>query len=312
MIDSDESFRDTRPIIGDEIEEIKSLSEDLSIKKQALDHVSVFPPMSPLLASAEDIFVDDISVLQFPPMSPLASAKEKLETIDLFAELSGTIDVINTKELIHNPQRKSTAFVKKESVHKRRHSINSENDIDHEDNERLDENGNEIRVKKGMRVGYYQMTNKAVVRYCFIPKALLRSSSFNFDDVFSALNLKTPDLVFELNVAGDTSGWNLRLPEDKKNLRCKDSPEEGENGKLVKPDRYLQHYQGVVRENCKRLLRATSHACHQAGAVFKTRCTWNMEQDCVSRWIDDICICIRVCIYTYVYIYLHINEYPYI
>jgi hypothetical protein len=241
MIDSDESFTNTRAIIGHEIEEITSRSEDLSTKKQALDLVSVFPPMSQL-ASAEDLFVDDVSVLQFPPISPLASAKENLEAVDLFAELSGTMDVINTKDKFRNAQRKITAFVKKES----------ENDIDDEDHEHLDENGNEIRAKKGMRVGYYQMTNKAVVRYCFIPKALLRSSAFNFDDVFSALNLKTPDLVFELNIAGDTSTWNLRLPEDKKNLRCKDSPEVGENGKLVNPCRYLQHYQGVVRENCKR------------------------------------------------------------
>ena len=43
-----------------------------------------------------------------------------------------------------------------------------------------------------MRVGYYQINNRGLVRYCFIPKALLRSASFNFDEVFFALNLKTP------------------------------------------------------------------------------------------------------------------------
>jgi hypothetical protein len=64
--------------------------------------------------------------------------------------------------------------------------------------------------------------------------------------VFTALNLRTPDLVFELSIAADTSTWNLRLPEDKKNLRCKDPPEVGENGKLVKPCKYLQHYQVVM------------------------------------------------------------------
>ena len=48
------------------------------------------------------------------------------------------------------------------------------------------------KAKKGMRVGYYQISNKGLVRYCFIPKALLRSASFNFDEVFVALNLKTP------------------------------------------------------------------------------------------------------------------------
>ena len=48
------------------------------------------------------------------------------------------------------------------------------------------------KAKKGMRVGYYQISNRGLVRYCFIPKALLRSTSFNFDEVFFALNLKTP------------------------------------------------------------------------------------------------------------------------
>ena len=48
------------------------------------------------------------------------------------------------------------------------------------------------KTKKGMRVGYYQITNKGLVRYVFVPKALLRSAQFNFDEVFFALNLKTP------------------------------------------------------------------------------------------------------------------------
>lgn len=41
-------------------------------------------------------------------------------------------------------------------------------------------------------MGYYQITNKGLVRYVFVPKALLRSAQFNFDEVFFALNLKTP------------------------------------------------------------------------------------------------------------------------
>jgi hypothetical protein len=43
-----------------------------------------------------------------------------------------------------------------------------------------------------MRVGYYQINNKGLVRYCFVPKTLLRSTQFNFDEVFAALHLKTP------------------------------------------------------------------------------------------------------------------------
>lgn len=48
------------------------------------------------------------------------------------------------------------------------------------------------KTKKGMRVGYYQINNKGLVRYCFVPKTLLRSAQFNFDEVFTALHLKTP------------------------------------------------------------------------------------------------------------------------
>jgi hypothetical protein len=257
MIDNDETFRNTRHIIGPEIEEITSRSEDLTKKKGDLalfvDEVSSFIPLvsakEEITSRSEDLkkkkgdldlFVDEVS-----SFSPLINAK------NLFSELAGTIE-INAKESIHDSRRKPTTSMEK--VSRRRSTAFG---VDQED---PDENGNEPKVKKGMRVGYYQMTNKALVRYCFIPKALLRSSSFNFDDVFQALNLRTPDLVFELNIAADTSEWNLRLPEDKKNLRSKDFPEVGDNGKLAKPDRYLQHYQGVVRENCKRLLSATSHA----------------------------------------------------
>jgi hypothetical protein len=42
-----------------------------------------------------------------------------------------------------------------------------------------------------------------------------------------------------------------------------------------------------VRENCRRLLRATSAACSQAGAIFTTRSTWDMRTDCVAKWIDE-------------------------
>ena len=51
--------------------------------------------------------------------------------------------------------------------------------------------------------------------------------------------------------------------------------------------RMLLHYQGVVRENCKRLLRASTAACSQAGAVFRTKATWDMNKDVVAEWASE-------------------------
>ena len=60
-----------------------------------------------------------------------------------------------------------------------------------------------------MRVGYYQISNRGLVRYCFIPKALLRSTSFNFDEVFFALNLKTPVRCSQFEKISVNFGKNL-------------------------------------------------------------------------------------------------------
>ena len=47
------------------------------------------------------------------------------------------------------------------------------------------------------------------------------------------------------------------------------------------------HHPGVVRENCKRLLRASTAACSQAGAVFRTKATWDMNKDVVAEWASE-------------------------
>ena len=49
------------------------------------------------------------------------------------------------------------------------------------------------------------------------------------------------------------------------------------------PYPYTIYYPGVVRENCKRLLRASTAACSQAGAVFRTNATWDMNK--VLAWL---------------------------
>ena len=136
-----------------------------------------------------------------------------------------------------------------------------------------------------MRVGYYQMDKKHNVRYVFIPKAMLRNPQFDFGEAFAALNITVPDLVFDLNSAPDVDEWNLRLPDEYKHLQTKEmyNPEDKTHG----ISRMLLHYQGVVRENCKRLLRASTAACSQAGAVFRTKATWDMRRDVVAEWASD-------------------------
>ena len=136
-----------------------------------------------------------------------------------------------------------------------------------------------------MRVGYYQIDRKHNVRYVFIPKAMLRNPQFDFDEAFAALNITVPDLIFDLNSAPDVDEWNLRLPDEYKHLQTKEmfNPEDKSHG----ISRMLLHYQGVVRENCRRLLRASTAACSQAGAVFRTKATWDMNRDVVAEWASD-------------------------
>jgi hypothetical protein len=58
------------------------------------------------------------------------------------------------------------------------------------------------------------------------------------------------------------------------------------------PHNFIHLSQGVVRENVKRMVRATVTACGQAGAVFRTEATWNMQgedfvDDKIAQWVSD-------------------------
>lgn len=184
MNDAVISFKNSsKPIIGEEIKHITSHSED----KMNEDNV-----LNPLVSKRDETvtFLND--------------------SADLFAELPGTInDATESKHInvSHGKSKGIDDFTKKKIfpiLPASRHFAGSEESEEADMKYSLgDEIDDEHKVKKGgMRVGYYQMSQKPLVRFCFIPKALLRSAAFNLDDVFSALNLKTPDLVFELNIAG--------------------------------------------------------------------------------------------------------------
>ena len=51
----------------------------------------------------------------------------------------------------------------------------------------------------------------------------------------------------------------------------------------------LCHYQGVLREKCKRLLKGTYAACEQAGAMFRIDSMWseNYRHDAVTSWLTN-------------------------
>ena len=70
-----------------------------------------------------------------------------------------------------------------------------------------EDEGGDKKDEVRMRVGYYQMTGHGNVRYVFIPKAMLRRPAFDFDEAFAALQMKIPDLVFDLNSAPDVDEY---------------------------------------------------------------------------------------------------------
>jgi hypothetical protein len=70
-----------------------------------------------------------------------------------------------------------------------------------------------------IRMGYYRLsTERIIVRYAYVPSAILRNNTFSFDDVFGALGISVPNLLFEINSSNDVLDWNMRLPAYKMNL----------------------------------------------------------------------------------------------
>lgn len=149
------------------------------------------------------------------------------------------------------------------------------------------ESSTQIKIGNKLKVGYYKLSSEEkVVKYVYVPSHLALQSSFNIDDVFVALGIATPNLMFEMNVSTDVDSWNVRLPQYKTSLigAKHPNPEKGQyNGSL-------RHYEGVIRENCKRLLRGTSAACFQAGALFKVRAAWRDKYkiDYISEWLSEV------------------------
>jgi len=130
------------------------------------------------------------------------------------------------------------------------------NDTDFTQTESYDKFG--ARASHKIQSGYFKISGQRVTgRYTYVPSNVLLNPNFSFDDVFGALGLAVPNLIFEINGSQDPEDWNLRLPTYKTNLIGSKIPE---SKKLPGP---LEHYIGVVKENCKRLLKGTATACEQ-------------------------------------------------
>ena len=82
-----------------------------------------------------------------------------------------------------------------------------------------------------MRVGYYKMKGELMkkyptaprVKYVYLPKSLLESPYFTFDETFRALDITVPNVLFKFHGTFDPKDWNCRLPERPE--RCPDAPE---------------------------------------------------------------------------------------
>lgn len=142
-------------------------------------------------------------------------------------------------------------------------------------------------------------TNLRLLKVVYIPAKYMLQNDFDFDKVFDRADFlkKPPAVIFNLNSAPDPSEWNVRLPvqrgylqkyfhtDMKSDVRDKrektyayhfsseDYPDD--DTKLGNENRKVMHYQGVIRENCRRILQGTVTACLQAGAHFRTAGTWN-------------------------------------
>ena len=165
-------------------------------------------------------------------------------------------------------------------------------------------------------------------RYIFIPSLCLMDPQFSVEDIFEMMDVDMPNMLFQLSQPSGYEDWNVYLPltrefladGDRRSVKLallaegKPKPmEEKEESKTTKESntevhmglrnpvkevkeeadktasRQLQHYHGVLRENCKRLLLITGLACKKAGAGFRITESWNPEarEDAVAGWITD-------------------------
>ena len=125
------------------------------------------------------------------------------------------------------------------------------------------------------------------VKFVYVPNSVLDSADI-FDEIFQALEIpQTPQLMFQINRGRDVKEWNYKTPAHQSFLRL--TPEEYAKCDDAKKIIQREHYEGVIRENCKRMLHGISLACEQAHACFKLYPTWNpkIDNDYIADWLSN-------------------------
>jgi hypothetical protein len=146
------------------------------------------------------------------------------------------------------------------------------------------------RKRSKVRMGTYRIGEESFLsrRYVYIPSACLKSPLFNMEEIFEMMDVDTPNILFRVFQTPRAREWNFRLPPSREHLAREQVGKEDPNDD-EEASRPLQHYHGVLRENCKRLLLGTGLACKKAGAGFRITESWNPDarEDAVAGWITD-------------------------
>ena len=198
-------------------------------------------------------------------------------------------DVVDLSATIRSIDNTPSPFQEKEEKVK----VDSQNDQT-SGSPGLTATDDEIAEKKRTRarVGIYRigLSSFRRQRYVYLPSSLLKSPTFHMSDIFDLMGIDMPNILFRVFQTPRPKDWNVRLPRCREHLiqvllneGNESSDEEEEVPQQVK------HYQGVLRENCKRLLRDTGLACQKAGAGFRVVASWNPQvpEDAMGGWITN-------------------------
>lgn len=117
--------------------------------------------------------------------------------------------------------------------------------------------------------------------YVYVPSSWLQTPNVNIGDIFKIVGVSIPNIILRVPEMCCVDRWNCVLPPHRKYL----------DGALSNPDLApsVDHYRGVVEENCKRLFNKTASACKQAGSVFRVSNKWNPDvpTDYSGKWLTN-------------------------
>ena len=131
-----------------------------------------------------------------------------------------------------------------------------------------------------MRIGHYKMTgalmekyrsHERLVRYVYLPRAMLEDPDFTFDETFHALGMeKVPNVVFKFHGTFEPAKWNCRLPE---------RPDRCPNGPVVKLRKQLFPFNGYPdRMKLSGRAMAADILWHQLETRYHSDLSWTWQR----------------------------------